>query len=92
MKVDAIVRQLSTRGGAFINILQKLEGGIGVWGSNYGCPTFLLLIDATWLLVTFEDRAWVDDELPGLIDSWKPDRVLVLPTMEEWREHGEDES
>jgi len=83
LKVDVVVRQLSTRGGSYVNVLGSLnDGGIGVWGHAYKHPTYLLLRVNNWLIVTFDDDAWRDEELPRLIRTWAPEDIYILPTME----------
>lgn len=85
LKADVIVRQISTRGGSYVNVLSGLnEGGVGVWGYCYQRPTYLLMRGHNWLMVTFDDDDWCDQELPKLIKSWAAQRVFELPEMKEW--------
>ena len=81
MKADVSVRQLYTDK-TYINILRGgISCGIGVWGNNYKNPTHLLLRGSSWLLVTFDDEASRDDELPNLIRTWAAEKVIDLTEL-----------
>jgi len=83
MKADVVVRQLYSEG-AYVNILDKMPGGVGLWGHSYATPTYLLLKGHYWVMVTFDSDAWRDEQLPGLIRSWEAERVIEIPSMEDW--------
>ena len=84
LRIDGEIRQLSTPGGTYINVLRSLvDGGIGVWSSSYQKPTFLLIRGDRWLIVTFDDELWRDQEFTDIIRAWAPERVYALPSMEQ---------
>jgi len=92
MQSDVIVRQLRTNSGhTYVNILDDFQGaGIGLWGSLLEHPTYLVFQGMSWVIVTFDDEAWRDQELPKFIRRWKADRVLELPGMTEYKPAPDD--
>ena len=83
LQIGGEITSLSTSGGTYVNVLRSMtDGGITIWGNSYRHPCYLILAGHNWLIVTFDDEQWRDQELPVLIEKWKADAVYVIPTME----------
>jgi hypothetical protein len=54
------VKQLSTWGGAFVNVNGELDGQLELWGHCYQQPTFLLQNGSHWVLITFDNQIYAD--------------------------------
>ena len=84
MKVHAEVRQLQ-QARTFVNVMNNLEGGIGLWGHAYKCPTYLLITGDNWIIVTYDTEEDRDESLGKLAKHWGMPKVFELPKLEELR-------
>lgn len=83
MEVDVTVRSFKTRGRAYAHVVQELVGDIGFWGNAYKQPTYLIIAGDNWVFLTFEDKAWANQETARLYDAWKGERIFSIPKMAE---------
>ena len=60
MKVDAVINQLGSYGGSFLNVMDE-EGLTGVWGSSYEKPTILAIKGINFNLISFDSKGWYDE-------------------------------
>ena len=90
IKASAEVHQLTTETGkTFLNVLHDIPFGVGMWGSTYRHPTYLLRHNSysskhMYYLVTFDDQECADDWLKD-----NPDFIIVA-NIGQLLEGGED--
>ena len=66
---------------AFLNVIEDAYGGIGVWGTCYSFPTYLLQDEQQFVLIQFSDQECADEWMKENADRYTVTRLQHNKSM-----------